>query len=521
MSAILVPVIAVSAPPARAASLTYTYEVRGLGNASGLEDFAARAAETYGNPIGWNLGGSIGFSRVPSGGDFTLWLAAPQYLPSFSSGCSVDWSCRVGRNVIINEARFLGATTAWNQNGGSLRDYQHMVVNHETGHWLGFGHINCPGGGQLAPVMQQQSKDLQGCRPNPWPTDAERTQLARWKGVPIIPPGPPPVAAGSTVRVPVAGVSGVPANAKAVGLNVTVAAPASPGFLTVFPCTAPLPPTSNLNFAAGQTVAAFTLATPGGDGAVCIRASAAAHIVVDVSGYVPSTSGYSPEQPRRLLDTRNGGTYPTGTVAVAVPAGVAGTALTVTSTASAFPGYLTVYPCDAPRPLASSVNFEAGQNVANMVLASPSADGRVCVAPSTSSHIVVDLIGTFPAGSGFTPQPPQRLLDTRTGPMPSAIIQVPLPGGGLHALNLTVTQPSADGWVRGYPCSGVEPPTSNLNFRVGQTIANAALADAGGSGTWCVRSLVPTHIVVDDNGRLAPGTYTSVTGARLFDSRTR
>ena len=62
---------------------------------------------------------------------------------------------------------------AWNAARESLRDYRHMVVNHETGHWLGKGHASCPRRGALAPVMQQQSKGTQGCRLNPWPTLAE------------------------------------------------------------------------------------------------------------------------------------------------------------------------------------------------------------------------------------------------------------------------------------------------------------------------------------------------------------
>jgi hypothetical protein len=94
-------------------------------------------------------------------------------VPGFSSVCSSQWSCRVGRYVIINQMRWLGASSAWWSNDGTLREYRHLVVNHETGHWLGHGHRYCPSAGAAAPVMQQQSKNLGGCRINPWPTKRE------------------------------------------------------------------------------------------------------------------------------------------------------------------------------------------------------------------------------------------------------------------------------------------------------------------------------------------------------------
>ena len=152
---------------------TVRYSVRTRGKiVASVKDFRRRAQQTYEDPRGWRAKG-VRFVPVARGGAFTLWLAAAGTVPSFSSGCSVMWSCRVGRNVIINQTRWRFASPAWNAGKLSLRDYRHMVVNHETGHWLGKGHAGCPGKGRLAPVMMQQSKGTHGCRFNPWPTPAE------------------------------------------------------------------------------------------------------------------------------------------------------------------------------------------------------------------------------------------------------------------------------------------------------------------------------------------------------------
>ncbi|HVW34702.1 MAG TPA: hypothetical protein VHL53_19370, partial [Acidimicrobiia bacterium] len=75
-----------------------TYSVRGKGNVSSLEAFAASAAATYADPRGWDLGGSLRFERVASGGDFTLWLTADPLMSTFGGSCDVVWSCRNGRN---------------------------------------------------------------------------------------------------------------------------------------------------------------------------------------------------------------------------------------------------------------------------------------------------------------------------------------------------------------------------------------------------------------------------------------
>jgi hypothetical protein len=170
-----------------------SYSVRGKGNVSNLESFAARAVRTYADPRGWSLGGSVRFERVADGGDFTLWLSADALMSTFGGACDVIWSCRNGRNVVINEDRWLGASEAFLAGGGTLDEYRDMVVNHETGHWLGFGHAQCPGPGKAAAVMQQQSMALGGCAFNSWPLSSERAVAAATRHVTVVPPGQSPL----------------------------------------------------------------------------------------------------------------------------------------------------------------------------------------------------------------------------------------------------------------------------------------------------------------------------------------
>lgn len=156
--------------------VTYSVETRGTISAD-LATFKRQVQQTFDDPRGWASAG-VSFRRVARGGDFTVVLAEASRVPAFHPICSSEWSCRVGRYVVINQTRWQHASPMWNAEKRSRRDYRHMVVNHETGHWLGHGHRSCPADGALAPVMQQQSKGLQGCRSNPWPTARERSAPA-------------------------------------------------------------------------------------------------------------------------------------------------------------------------------------------------------------------------------------------------------------------------------------------------------------------------------------------------------
>ncbi len=154
-------------------TVQYQVDTRGM-TSSTLMQFKLLANETLNDARGWARM-NIEFVEVPSGGSFTLILSEASQIPTFSTGCSVNYSCRVESSVIINDNRWSGATKPWNNAGGSIRDYRHMVINHEVGHWLGHGHVGCSSVGAVAPIMLQQSIDIAECTFNPWPLKSELT----------------------------------------------------------------------------------------------------------------------------------------------------------------------------------------------------------------------------------------------------------------------------------------------------------------------------------------------------------
>jgi hypothetical protein len=159
--------------------ITYSVDFRGAIEAD-RSAFADKVASVYADPRGWSLADAIEFRRVARGGDFTIWLAAADEMKSFSSACSTAWSCRAGRNVVINEARWIYGSPFWY---GKLDDYRAMIINHETGHWLGLDHEACAAAGALAPIMMQQSEGPAPCLNNSWPLPSERAAVAKSLGL--------------------------------------------------------------------------------------------------------------------------------------------------------------------------------------------------------------------------------------------------------------------------------------------------------------------------------------------------
>jgi len=161
-------------PPQAPAPRVVTYNISSRGTITAdMAEFASVVAATLQDSRGWTRLG-VSFQQVESGGQFTVYLSEASQMTTFSAaGCDTTYSCNVGKAVIINQDRWLGGTPSWSGGGGDLASYRHMVINHETGHWLGHGHRSCGAAGEAAPIMQQQSMGMQGCSVNPWPLSGE------------------------------------------------------------------------------------------------------------------------------------------------------------------------------------------------------------------------------------------------------------------------------------------------------------------------------------------------------------
>jgi CSLREA domain-containing protein len=231
--------------------------------------------------------------------------------------------------------------------------------------------------------------------------------------------GPTPVVRDTTLPLTVLGRGGVPGDATAVVLNVTATEPIASGFVTVFPCGEGRPNASNLNFVGNQTVPNMAISRVGAAGQVCLYANETTHLVVDVTGYFSADSSFISLVPARLLETRTG----TGLTTVdqlfnglgqqgrgstlqlqvtgrgGVSSGASAVVLNVTASGAAGPGFVTVYPCGQTQPVASSLNYLAGQNVPNAVVAKIGAGGNVCLFVSEATHLVADVDGYFFPGT--------------------------------------------------------------------------------------------------------------------------
>jgi len=156
--------------PGRPTGVTaYRVEVEG-GLPFDHDAIAQTIDQTLADERGWTSRGHL-LSRVGAdvSPDIRIMVASPSAVdrlcaPLLTRG---RLSCRNGDLVVINAWRWSNGAAAYD---GDITGYRRYLVNHETGHALGYGHEECPAPGSAAPVMLQQTKTLDGCRSNPWPS---------------------------------------------------------------------------------------------------------------------------------------------------------------------------------------------------------------------------------------------------------------------------------------------------------------------------------------------------------------
>ncbi|MEU3600131.1 DUF3152 domain-containing protein [Streptomyces sp. NPDC006798] len=141
--------------------------------------FATAVQRTLNDRRSWAGDGDRTFERISTGRpDFVITLASPGTTDVWcaksdliTSISTVSCDSALTERVMINAYRWgLGSDTF---GPDKMYAYRQMLINHEVGHRLGFGHVDCDTEGELAPVMMQQTKSLVAesgvrCRPNPW-----------------------------------------------------------------------------------------------------------------------------------------------------------------------------------------------------------------------------------------------------------------------------------------------------------------------------------------------------------------
>jgi hypothetical protein len=349
---------------------------------------------------------------------------------------------------------------------------------------------------------------------------------------------------GATLRVQIAGRGSVPVGAAAAVLNITATGSTGAGFVTAWPCDSTSPPNaSNLNFSAGRDVANLVAVRLNAAGEVCLQAGqSSVHLIADASGYFSAGQGFDGLAPARLLDTRPsgqtvdgvakaGGLRPAGSTLRlqvggrgGVPSsGVGAVAMNVTVTGATGSGFITVWPCDSTEPPnASNLNFSAGVDVPNMVIAPMSPSGEVCLFVSGSAtHLIADVSGVVRSTATYQATAPKRLLDTRSG---GSTVDQRFAGGGMQAaakkleldvrgrggvpagatavvINVTVTQPTGSGFLTAWPCNSAEPPNaSNLNFKARSDVPNLVIVPISPTGTVCLQASAATQLIADVSG---------------------
>jgi hypothetical protein len=207
----------------------------------------------------------------------------------------------------------------------------------------------------------------------------------------------------------------------------------------------------------------------------------------------------------------------------------------ITVAGSTGASHLTVYNCSAKPPNVSTINYAKNQVIANAGVWPLSARssavgfGYLCLYSPVNTQVIIDVTGYFTsstAGRRYTATTPRPWVSTRLaakGEVALKATTVGLPADARNvAVNLTVVNPSATGYLVAYACGTTRPKVSNLSFTPTATRQNFALVPLSAAGTICVYTTAATSVKVDLLGSFSSrgtGTLVPTVPTRLVDTR--
>jgi alpha-tubulin suppressor-like RCC1 family protein len=348
-----------------------------------------------------------------------------------------------------------------------------------------------------------------------------------------------PVITGGTPRdfVIPSSACGIPSNAAAYSVNVTVVPRGPLGFLTVFPSGQPLPVASTLNSLDGRVKANAAIVPAGSSAAISIYASDTTDVILDINGYfVPGSGGstltFFPLAPCRVADTRStngsfGGPYigsgqsrsfPVRSSSCSIPPTAQAYSMNYTVVPHGPLGYISTYPTGGALPLVSTLNALSGQVTANAAIVPAGTNGDISVFASGDTDVVMDINGYFaPSGVGglsLYNVTPCRLLDTRfpSGSTPfsgSQSVSVAgslcaVPGGAqAYVFSATVVPSGPLGYLSLWPQGQTQPLVSTLNALDGAITSNMAIVPTS-NGAINAFASDGTHLILDIAAYFAP-----------------
>lgn len=250
-------------------------------------------------------------------------------------------------------------------------------------------------------------------------------------------------------------------------------------------------------------------------------------------GIVPILkSSYTPTTPTRLMDTELGGND-TVALSLGLPSNVTSVVLNVTETNPSNPSYLTAFPDGVPWPGTSSLDFSAGETIANLVTV-PVYDGAVDIYNHIGSvEVIADLFGYYTSGGGsaYNAMAPFRVLDTRNTTSLGAGGTVNVQVGGVSTIptnvsavivNLTAVDATSPSYLTAYASGTARPVVSNLDFAAGQVIPNLAIVPVNNGMITIFNHVGTVDVLADVQGYFTPGgagQFTPAAPVRLMDTR--